>query len=682
MKSPALYMIAFLCASMISYLLGCADDTGNNSADGGSDGDADADADGDSDGDADGDSDGDGDVFECPKQNPAKLEITENAETAGLYLVDEGLPTAAEISYREVVNGKWRGGHPLTSIRGGAALAGSLFNLKQARQYAVKITGDDLDLTACFTTVSAVPAFEPSAFLHVNASASTGGDGGESTPFNTIQAAVDAATPGTRILVADGVYHESVTFSSSGSKDAFIQVLAETDATKSAVGSGAVIDGSVELSGDVWTAHPSEAGVWSTAIDASCWYLAKDGERAYRYNDLSGLLAGLGDDDVPMSEGFYVEPDSTTLYVRSLTDPKDHVWNVPAFDRAFSADGVDWIWIEGFELRFFGQGRYGRGVDLKNSSHQVVRSCLIHGVPSGVVARWENDAATADDVRILGNIILDPPVNEWPWAAVKGTSMEGSAVAISNRRGAIVTGNRISNFFNGVYTGRWGDLENPDRTRDVDVYQNAIDMMGDDGLEPEGACINHRFRENTVRHAHMGISLAPITEGPVWVVRNLFYDFVSSSFKWSNGSAGRVFIYHNTSIVKTAQTNAMTLGDAVHHTRMRNNIFYGTRYALESSLTGCTDHDWDNDNWYTTRGDGEPHFKWEDTRYDTISDLADATGLERNGHDQSPGFYDISNGTIDIDSPNYNQGIIIPGINDDFYYGKAPDIGWFEWLPE
>ena len=58
-----------------------------------------------------------------------------------------------------------------------------------------------------------------------------------------------------------------------------------------AAGNGAILDGAEQLTGDVWTPHPSEQGVWSANIGQSTEYLARDGERFYRYDDLGGLLA-------------------------------------------------------------------------------------------------------------------------------------------------------------------------------------------------------------------------------------------------------------------------------------------------------------------------------------------------------------------------------------------------------
>ena len=90
-------------------------------------------------------------------------------------------------------------------------------------------------------------------------------------------------------------------------------------------------------------------------------------------------------------------------------------------------------------------------------------------------------------IRVVeGNEIYDPPVDQWPWSAVKGSSMEGTGIVVRGHIGAIVRGNTIHNINNGIYTGSSAALENPDVAFDVDVYNNNIHNIGDDGLEPEG----------------------------------------------------------------------------------------------------------------------------------------------------------------------------------------------------
>jgi len=603
------------------------------------------------------------------------LDLLANVETIGVVVAGTGLPETAELSYREAGAGSddWRAGHPMLRIDDGR-LASSLFGLQADTDYEVRVVGGGVEACAAVRTQPEALSFSAGQTLHVDASAPAGGDGSEGSPFNSIQAAVDAAGPGTRVLVADGVYHEAVDVSVSGSAGDWVQIIAE--------GNGAILDGAEHLSSLLyWEAHPSVSNVWSAEAGGSAWYLARDGERCYRFNDLDGLLAGLGDDDVPMDEGFYIEPDTTTLWVRSLDDPLNYIWQIPRFSRAFEVDAQDWIWIEGFEIRFYGQAEWSQGVYLKNASHVVVRNNTIHGVPDGITVNWTaEDTDRSNDTRIEDNEIYDPPVNEWPWDAVKGTSMEGSAISVASHRGAIVRRNDIHNFFNGIYTGRWGDLENVEIAFDIDVYENQIRLIGDDGFEPEGACINNRFRNNTFDQGLVGISLAPITFGPAWVLRSVFSNFTGTSLKWGIDSDGVVLIYHNTSWVDEdgEGRNAMTIGSEVHNSTMRNNVFRGTRYAFEVSFEGNTGHDWDSDNWHTTRGSDEPHFKWENVRYDTMTELCSSTGLECNGHEDDPGLADPAGGdfTLDPDSPNVDRGVRIPGINDDSV--GEPDIGCYE----
>jgi hypothetical protein len=372
-----------------------------------------------------------------------------------------------------------------------------------------------------------------------------------------------------------------------------------------------------------------------------------------------------------MDEGWYVEPGDSVLYIRSLDAPGGHTWNVPRFDRAFYVD-VDWVWIEGFEMRFFGQGEYGRAVYLRDSSHSVVRNNVIHGVPLGVSVRWTGEGR-CDFARVEYNEIYDPPVESWPWDAVKATSHEGTGISVSGSH-VIVRGNEIHHIFNGIATGSWGDSENVEIAFDVDVYDNVTHHIGDDGYEPEGACINNRFRDNAFDTGLVGISLAPITHGPAWCLRNTITNFTGTSFKWSVDGDGPVYVYHNTCWTGEPDENGMGWSGDVHNVTMRNNIVSATRYAFEHMSTTMTGHDYDWDNWYTTRG--APRFKWEDVRYDTIEDLCAATGLECNGHDDDPGLVDPAGGDFSLSSgsPNVDFGIVIPGINDG-WLGAAPDLG-------
>jgi len=257
--------------------------------------------------------------------------------------------------------------------------------------------------------------------------------------------------------------------------------------------------------------------------------------------------------------------------------------------------------------------------------------------------------------------------------------MEGTAIVVRGHIGAIVRGNELHNFFNGIYTGSSAALENPAVAFDADIYNNNIHHISDDALEPEGTCINQRFRNNTIDTTLVGISLAPVTQGPTWVLRSSFTNFTGSSIKWDLKSDGIVLIYHNTSWTNAKDLNAMSMIHPVYNSVMRNNIFQGNGFAFEEPFTGSTGHDWNHDNWYTTRGSNLPHFKWENVSYKTITELCAATGLECHGYDDAPGLVNPEDGDFSLlsSSPNVDRGAVIFGINDDFK-GNAPDIGAYE----
>lgn len=604
----------------------------------------------------------------------AQLSVYPNIETVGVVLSGTNLPKSAQLMYRQSGDTTWRNGHPLVQIADGR-LVGSLFGLSPVTTYEVKVLAGQIEVSSSTTTQPDELQFTPSVVLHVNSNAPAGGDGSAAAPFRTIQEGVNHAVPGTQVLVADGIYQEAVTFPASGEADRWIQVKAE--------GSGAILEGSQTLSGNVWTAHPSKGRVWFTKITSAFWYLARDGKRFYKYDDLNGLMQSRGHGNVTINEGWYYDPVSFRLYVRSLDQPSDHKWQVPRLNHAFDVNDRDWIWIEGFEIRFYGTTTNGCGVCTLNASHLVIRKNKIHNMQLGVFVNWNGNEAQGNDTRIEYNEIYDPFVNEFPWQATKGSTMEGTAVIVRGHIGAIVRQNDIHSFFNGIYTGSSGTkvLRNPAVAFDADIYKNQIHDISDDALEPEGACVNHRFRENIIDSTYVGVSLAPITIGPTWVLRSLITNYKSRSFKWALSSDGIVLVYHNTSWTRASNVNAMDLITPVRNSTLYNNIFQSTGYAFAEAPTGSVANDWNHNNWYTTWSG--PHFKWEGINYNTTKQLCISTGLECNGYEDPPGLTNPAGGDFTLlpSSPNIDRGVVIPGINDDFK-GTAPDVGAYEFEQE
>ncbi len=607
-------------------------------------------------------------VAGLPRENTAfaQLDLYPNLETVGVVVSGADLPKTAQLMYRQTGDPNWHAGHPLMRIEDGR-LVGSLFGLSPSTTYEIRVSDGTTESSGAATTQPNELPFTPSAVLHVDDSASPGGDGSVTAPYQTIQEGVNHAVPGTQVLVADGLYHEAVSFPASGTAGNWVQVKAE--------GSGAILDGSENLSGDIW--RPDDrARVWFTKINGPIGYLARDQKRFYLYDDLRGLRDGVGHNKVAMNEGWYLERSTMKLYVRSMDNPANHTWQLPQLNYAFEVNARDWLWIEGFEMRFYGAQSGGCGLCATNASHLVIRKNRIHNMQLGIFTNWTGGEEQGNDIRIEYNEIYDPTVTAWPWSAVKGTSMEGTAVILRGHKGAIVRENELHHFFNGVYTGSSGALTNTDLAFDVDIYNNRIHDIADDAYEPEGACVNQRFRNNLVDASFVGVSLAPVTVGPVWVLRSSFANTSGRALKWDRNSDGVVLIYHNTFWTAYPNVNAMDLISPVHNAVLRNNIFQGTGYSVYEVQTGSTGHDWNYDNWYTIPSQ---HFKWENKDYASITALCAATGLECNGHENPPALANPAGGDFTLlpSSPNIDRGIVIPGINDS-YTGNGPDIGAYE----
>jgi hypothetical protein len=598
----------------------------------------------------------------------SSLQLHSNIETIGVVVSGVNLPKTAELKYRQSGETSWRTGHPLIHIDDGR-LVGSLFGVSPATTYQIKVSAGAAEINGSTVTQPDELVFTPSTILHVDDDANPGGDGSRVAPFRSIQEGLDHATPGTQVLVADGIYNEMLLFPRSGTPGNWIQVMAE--------GHNAILDGSYSLTGNVWTRYKSYANVWFIKLGGPIRYLARDQVNYYNYDDLTGLLNERGHNYIPVNEGWYLDRNSSTLYIRSLDNPTSHSWQLPRFNDGISSNGRDWLWIEGFEIRLFGTLYGGCGICMNNASHVVIRKNRIHNIFMGIYIGWTGNENQGNDTRIEFNEIFDPPVNEWPWAAVKGTTMEGTAIILRGHNGAIVRGNEIHHFFNGIYSGSSSAPENSALAFDVDVYDNHIHHIGDDALEPEGACINHRFRENIVDSTFVGISLAPITQGPVWVVRSLFTNYTANGIKWDRKSDGVVMIYHNTFWSSVQNSTAIGLISPVYNSVMRNNIFRSESYALYEVVTGSAGQDWNYDSWFTNRS---PRYKWENKDYTSLSSLCTSTGLECNGHEEYPGISNpgIGDFTLNQTSPNIDRGVVIPTISDS-YSGNAPDIGAYEY---
>jgi hypothetical protein len=576
----------------------------------------------------------------------------------------------------------FRSGHPLVRIDA-TRFVGSLFALTPATRYDVRVVLIDPDgvgasatLDAAFSTrADGLP--EPTLRTLYVAPGGSDSNGGLSPgdAWLTLQHAADLAQAGDLVLIAPGVYRESVDVPRSGSATQPIVFRGSA--------AGAVLDGAdaAIAQGVAWT--PAGNGVYQRTLGFDTGHVVTELGRLFRYTSVAALTALAAG----APGGFHF--DGSTLYLKFAdgTAPAQHTMHVARHENAIVVDGQSFVRIENLEIRHYGSGDYGKGVYLRYADDCAVRGSRIHEV--GAAGVWIKGGSRN---RIEDNEIWDSSIFGWPWPSTKGSSAENNAVVLTDEigQGNVIRRNTFHDLFNGI--GPCGSAAPPGAfTAETDVYANTFYRHTDDAIEPEGYCANMRVWGNTIRDSHMAVAVAPAAPGPTWIVRNIAYDFgntrtsqidgyTASALKINSGYAtpiGPLLLYHNTFVTTAPATEAVSLLDPGFSTVIvaRNNVFAGTRYVLEKVNPVVLDWNWDA--LYTT--DATRFVRWQGTPYATLADLRAGTGQEFDGIAAAPSLENPAGGDFrpQLASALIDRGVVLPGINDG-YLGTAPDIGAVE----
>jgi hypothetical protein len=324
----------------------------------------------------------------------------------------------------------------------------------------------------------------------------------------------------------------------------------------------------------------------------------------------------------------------------------------------------------------------GAAMYNNSNSNPTVTDCAFIDNDMGVGIKRESHRNVIQD-NLFSDTIFD-----WPWDGIKTLGgLEDGGVRFYDPvtgRGNIIRRNTFHDDFDGfgVCPSTTAAL-----TNETDVYDNVVYNMGDDGIETDGQCSNVRIWGNTFHDVLIGISLAPVYDGPVYAIRNLVYrtgvgnnNYPGSPFKFNSGYdlSGPMYLFHNTGDAVFPENNGIYI-KAPGAWRMiyaRNNIWAGTDYAVNNYNT-ANPVDMDYDNLYNAGLNDLA--RWNNVRYATLAAFSGATGQETNGFNLEPGFLDAEQElyTLDTQSGLVDAGVYIPGINQD-YSGSGPDLGAFE----
>ncbi|MEA3367046.1 MAG: right-handed parallel beta-helix repeat-containing protein [Planctomycetota bacterium] len=508
-------------------------------------------------------------------------------------------------------------------------------------------------------------------------------------PFATIQHAADLAEPGDTIYLKNGTYRESVTVTRSGRPDAYILLAVDPEETVPPMhistmdGAGLVkrFHARAHLAG--WV---PAAGAWDD-LGSRLYALAETrrvgtvtmslphpeddyrpvGTRIYHHGSLDELKQA----EPPLVPGWWQDEQAGRLYLHLASGegkgPGAYTvrLGVLPFGLKFQ-DAAYWV-VDGLAVDLFGGGPYSRGIEVRGGEGVVIRRCQFHCMRTGV-----RIGKGAERCLVQRCDFRDNAIWEWPWHACKSHDVEGCAVSLSGGAGNVVRDNYIEGFFNGIAPATWGDLENDRINADMDVHHNRFYHVADDCLEPEGSCMNVRFWHNRAFNVFMGLSVAPVTVGPCWVVRDRYVHFKRGGLKVSCESRGVTYVYHTLFWQDNPDRNATGVCGPWGNMHFRNCIFRGTKYAIEDDREHTAPCSFDYCCLHATRE--EPLVKWAGKRYSRLRELPKEEGFGTHNLDARP-YRGTKDGRPEGLAPELiDAGVRLPGINDG-YLGDGPDIG-------
>jgi len=586
----------------------------------------------------------------------------------------------SNLEYRLLGESNYRQGFPLTRVAD-TRFVGSLFWLEAGSIYDVRVSFSDPDhdpihgvvLTGTSSTraETTIPLASHSYYVSPNGS----GTGCSLVSPCQLEEGLNQVQPGEEIVLRGGTYYQGdLALPRSGIAHAPIVI-------RSFEGESAILDGADPA---ILTWASQGGGIYhATTNEADSYLVLANGERLLPYRsiaDLQNLPWGI--------PGFYVNGVNLYVHLAGDADPNHTSMIVSRFSSAFFID-QNYIYFLNLTFQHYGAGAYPKALYFFIASDNLVQGCIFAMNNLGIGIKYASHRNVIQD-----NLFYDA-IFSWPWDAFYAGEVPYGGGSIrfyspSDGRGTVIRNNTFHDFFDGL--GACPEQTSA-TTNETDVYHNLVYNTGDDGMETDGRCSNVRIWANTFHDVLMGISLAPVYDGPVYAIRNLIYrtgagnnDYSGSAFKFNSGydQSGPMYLFHNTgdAFLTDPLSSGLDIKSPGSWTMItaRNNIWSGTDYAI-SNANPEQPIDLDYDDLYTTRpGELAWWSNLDDHHLNTLPELQTATGQELHGMNALPGFAGAPSGdyTLAESSELIDAGLVIPGINDS-YLGGAPDIGAFEY---
>ena len=275
-----------------------------------------------------------------------------------------------------------------------------------------------------------------------------------------------------------------------------------------------------------------------------------------------------------------------------------------------------------------------RGFSFRGSNHMEVVNNVIKdssgtttcGYCASIYIHHTNEVVVSDKKN--ANLIMNNNISNSNAKTYYGIKFDDYVGGFD-----IIRDNDISGFYDGISNGgdegelpfskfNDADVKLQWTNENVDIYNNRIYNMNDDGIETDGHMINGRIFDNVIGTSVNSITFAKVFPGPYFVVGNTLNGFGENSLKLNTkvgGETRNIYLYHNTirQTNATAWTNAAYFRGEEAKTRnfvFRNNIIqaikrpigsemgnlgdcYDSAYSVNGTYCGCyaINHDYDYD---------------------------------------------------------------------------------------
>lgn len=427
----------------------------------------------------------------------------------------------------------------------------------------------------------------------------------------------------------------------------------------------------------------------------------------------------------PLLNSDWQNPNRLWVRFSDTSNPSGKDIRISRYRNAFVMNGAENVTFSNLTFEYYGVSPSAaamRLIDCENIHFTGCRfqyndiSILLEGTTSGTTIHESifRDAMDGWMAWVIKSTYDDffPYSDIYPFYSrmlERGALIFGHGYAGRNTN---IIGNRFSHY------AQAGHLSPPSvnaafqATYDIDFFGNIVEHCTEDGFEIDGDARGIRVMNNHFRSINAPLSLATAEGGPVFILKNTFHTITADTFminpvngkvvqrghplKFQTGNTsatmGPVFFFHNTVFTNS---NALSL-DLVAPPRwanldIRNNIFWSDAadgaeiYYPAGKIPLTLDFNaWYSPNGLTVTVDTNTNDGHAPVMLSSLNDFRSYTGWEAQGIWADPMLDTAQPFGLHMalmpGSPCIDAGDLIPGINNLYFQGIAPDMGASEVL--